>query len=438
VKIIIHRGTKEIGGSCIEIKRNKRRIVLDLGMPLIKPGGKEGELFDFKEYSKYSGKKLMDQGVLPNISGFYKWDKKEINVNALFISHAHQDHFGFAQYVKDKIPIFCSKGTAALLKVSGIFLPNVKKVPNTEIMEMWRVLKVGGFKVTPYLVDHSAPDAVSLLIESEGKKVFYSGDFRAHGRKSILFENILKRPPKGIDVLLLEGTMMSRPGEQEFKNENAVEEYLVRSFKAQENLSFVFCSSQNIDRICSIYRAILKSKKTLVIDLYTAYVLSQLKSISTRLPQFDSDNIKVKYWKAHADRLGNSNDQGFLYKAHVSKIKLDEIVDNPQSYIVLAKQNSLLPLTLSHLENKEKINFIWSMWPGYLTGHDVVSRSSKKHNIKMLTVHTSGHATVEDLRKFANALNPKHLIPIHTFFPEKFGELFDNVILAEDEKAIEI
>jgi mRNA degradation ribonuclease J1/J2 len=53
------------------------------------------------------------------------------------------------------------------------------------------------------LVDHSGFDSFAFLIESEDKKIFYSGDFRGHGRKSILFDNILKNPPKDIDYLLL-------------------------------------------------------------------------------------------------------------------------------------------------------------------------------------------------------------------------------------------
>jgi len=36
MKIIIHRGTHEIGGSCVEIQSKKSRILMDIGMPLVK------------------------------------------------------------------------------------------------------------------------------------------------------------------------------------------------------------------------------------------------------------------------------------------------------------------------------------------------------------------------------------------------------------------
>jgi hypothetical protein len=34
VRVCIHRGTKEIGGTCVEIESLGQRIVLDVGLPL--------------------------------------------------------------------------------------------------------------------------------------------------------------------------------------------------------------------------------------------------------------------------------------------------------------------------------------------------------------------------------------------------------------------
>ena len=34
MRIRIHRGTEEIGGTCIEMESDGRRIVLDVGLPL--------------------------------------------------------------------------------------------------------------------------------------------------------------------------------------------------------------------------------------------------------------------------------------------------------------------------------------------------------------------------------------------------------------------
>ena len=34
MRITIHRGTKEIGGSCVEIRSDRTKILMDFGMPL--------------------------------------------------------------------------------------------------------------------------------------------------------------------------------------------------------------------------------------------------------------------------------------------------------------------------------------------------------------------------------------------------------------------
>ncbi len=52
MKIIIHRGTHEIGGSCVEIRSKKSRILIDIGMPLVK---ENGDRFDFREHEDTPG-----------------------------------------------------------------------------------------------------------------------------------------------------------------------------------------------------------------------------------------------------------------------------------------------------------------------------------------------------------------------------------------------
>jgi len=65
---------------------------------------------------------------------------------------------------------------------------------------------LGPFTITPYLADHSAYDAFSLLIEAGGRSLFYTGDLRGHGRKATAFERLLADPPSPIHAILMEGT----------------------------------------------------------------------------------------------------------------------------------------------------------------------------------------------------------------------------------------
>src|SRR3546814_8226749 len=46
------------------------------------------------------------------------------------------------------------------------------------------------------------------------------------------------------------------------------------------------------------------------------------------------------------------------------------------------------------------------------------------HRIPMVSIHTSGHASVSDLKRLVAAVDPRHLIPIHTFEREAYAERF--------------
>src|SRR5207302_10657897 len=81
-------------------------------------------------------------------------------------------------------------------------------------------IELGPFRITPYLNDHSAFDAYSLLVEADGRRLFYTGDIRGHGRKKGIFEELLRKPPTDVDVLLTEGTNI-RPGTDPLPSDEA-------------------------------------------------------------------------------------------------------------------------------------------------------------------------------------------------------------------------
>ena len=48
--------------------------------------------------------------------------------------------------------------------------------------------------------------------------------------------------------------------------------------------------------------------------------------------------------------------------------------------------------------------------------------------MKFHQVHTSGHAEIAALKKVVKKLKPGRIIPIHTFYPDKYGGLFSRKI----------
>ncbi|MDM7998848.1 MAG: MBL fold metallo-hydrolase [Dehalococcoidia bacterium] len=433
MKLKIHRGTHEIGGSCVELGTDsgKTRIVIDIGMPLVTP---EGSTFEWREYKGQSTKQLLEQKVLPQVDGLYPC--QSASVSALLVSHAHQDHYGFLRFLHPDIPVYMSGGTRGIVEVSNLFLDTRVNLGQVQSFTMWQQFQIGEFTITPYLMDHSAPDAAAFLIEADGKRVFYTGDFRGHGRKGILLKRLLADPIPNVDCLIMEGSMIGRE-EGIYSDEGAVERAIAKILANQCSYTFVFCSSQNLDRLVSIYRAVKRHRKILVVDLYTALVLDKLHSLSDNIPQFDWRGIRVLYGYAHARKIAEY-DKGLLYRYRGSKINWDDIKSQPQDMVILARDNRYLrnPM-LRKLQPSTGAKAIYSMWHGYLERTDL-QKVLEVHHVEFVEIHTSGHAYVSSLKELALALRPRVMYPIHTFQPEEFGRLFANVVQIQDGEEREV
>ncbi len=102
MRVCIHRGTQEIGGTCIEIESCGQRIVLDLGLPL-----GAGDCADPKS-------------LLPEVKGFIQQDDTLL---AILISHPHQDHFGLTKFIHPEIPIIIGESAHNILRSALNFSP---------------------------------------------------------------------------------------------------------------------------------------------------------------------------------------------------------------------------------------------------------------------------------------------------------------------------
>jgi ribonuclease J len=430
MQLIIHRGSKEIGGSCIELQAGTSRILIDFGIPLV-TGNKER--FDTKSIEGKSTEELIKLNILPDIKGLYKHQEK--SVDAILISHSHLDHYGFLEHVNKDIPIHMSSGAKELIDITNLFVTKKSGTTDALLIKHMRPFQIKDFKITPYLVDHSAFDALAFLVEAESKKVFYSGDFRGHGRKSILFEKILKYPPKTLNCLVMEGSMIGRK-DWIYKDEYAIQSQIEKILKRHQNITFLFTSSQNIDRLVSAYKACLRTDSIFVIDIYTAFVLDKLRKISKNIPQFNWKNIRIKFIKYHADVLADAGYRNLLYVYNKQKIDMFDINRHKKDILMLGRDNSAFPSIIKSIDDISGAKLIYSMWEGYLT--DKFKDYCRQKGIVIELIHTSGHATIEDLKGFAKALNPKTLVPIHTFSSESYPEFFENVKILDDKEVLEI
>ncbi|RLA07782.1 MAG: hypothetical protein DRQ51_04920 [Gammaproteobacteria bacterium] len=416
MKIQIHKGTNEIGGTCIEISTNRTKILLDYGTPL--------------------NDKTEPAAIKHKIDG-------------IVISHPHKDHFGAIADIDKNIPIYCGELSQKLINSSRLFVPNKDKSGHEELLtnnfqyfEKSKSFNIGDIKITPLLIDHSACEAFVFLIEADNKKIVYSGDFRAHGRKSELFDIILKNQKlKNPDILLLEGTMMQRSND-EFPTEQAVEDRIYQSIKDNDNLSFMISSSQNIDSLVSAYRACKRLNKIFVVDMYTAWALEQVKLVSDSVPNKDWGDVQV-ITKLVGRQYGviekNPEYFGSFLKEIFNKkdivVEIDDIKNNPQNYFLKVSAWRVQNV-INHFDLKTA-NIIYNQWIGHLehkySEDDAVSMyKNLKDNYNWIYAHTSGHADLATLKKFATAINPKTLIPVHTEHKNEYNKHFENVKVLDD------
>src|ERR1019366_7730233 len=106
MKVKIYRGTKEIGGTCVELTADNGKILwIDLGSPLEEKN--------------------------PNV------DYAKNKVDALLISHPHQDHFGLMEKVGTEVPIYIVQLSLDLINSTKIFINKPTLKENFKSIKPW-------------------------------------------------------------------------------------------------------------------------------------------------------------------------------------------------------------------------------------------------------------------------------------------------------------
>ena len=417
MKVKIYRGTKEIGGTCVEITADNGKVLwIDLGAPL--------------------------SIANPDIS--YRNNRAD----ALLISHPHADHFGLMESVGSEVPVYIGQVSEDLIKATKRFLGVDPPKCNFLRLTPWKELRIlKTFTIYPYLVDHSSPEAFAFLIQVDDKRIFYSGDFRSTGRKGFLYDNMVSRPPEKVDLLLIEGTMIERDS-HEYIDEDAVERKITEIVANQQNSTFVISSAQNIDRFCSVFNACRKAHKMLIIDVYMAFVLEMVKKLSDKLPTIDAYNVLVYAPKSQMDKVSEDEFEDFVTRINEKKAH-NGIFVKPEKFVYFVRcPNEHLIQEILKM-NHNTINLIYSQWKGYLQEEHktyctpIINRLTDQKIVSFTYAHTSGHAPTEELIELAGAIKPKKIVPIHTENPAKMKLEFaaagiTNVELWDDGKEYEI
>ena len=410
MRLNIRRGAHQIGGSCIELEAQGRRLVLDVGMPL------DADNADAVE--------------MPTVAGFAKQD---VSLLGVVLSHPHLDHYGLACRLPPATTFLMGEAAQRILEAATVFTRGGSTFENVIHLVDRKPISMGPFTITPYLMDHSAYDSYAVLIEADGQRVFYTGDLRGHDRKAALFNRLLDNPPEDVDVLLMEGTTIQRQGtDTGFPTEDELEADLVRIFKATPGMPLVWCSGQNIDRLVTVFRAAKRSGRRLILDMYTAHILAATGN--PHLPQSHWEEVSV--FLPFSQKMRIVQDKAF---AIAEKYKLDRIY--PENLAAAASNSVMLfrPGMRRDLEEAHCLDgacLVYSMWDGYLAEErtkDVLAWLDER-GIPLHKCHTSGHAPLCDLQRLRKAFGSAVAVPVHCAEPEAFARLFERVELHADNE----
>ena len=320
MKIIIHRGTHQIGGIAAEICTERTRILIDMGDELsLNPAFVSAPL---------------------NIPGVTDANG---TCDGVFFTHYHGDHTGQMTRIRPDIPLYAgalAKDVMLMAAEHSYHKDPVlcDRIRTVRTFRGGEELAVGDIRVTPWSIDHSACDSYLFLIEAEGKRVLYTGDFRMHGFRGHALPKILRKIGK-VDVLITEGTTLSRPDETPVTERELQKK--VREYMAQYKYVYVLCASTNLERICALSKAVPRGKY-FACDSYQKGLLDLVERHWGGLSLLYRNIKKTVYGE---NLLQPMKDRGFLMTVR----------DNQKFRTVIRK-----------FDREESI-MLYAMWDGYRT-----------------------------------------------------------------------
>ena len=398
MRVRVHRGCHEVGGTCIEVEAEGARVVLDVGRPLTAP--------------------RQDHVPLPDVPGLA--DGTDTLLLGVLISHGHLDHYGLLDQVHPAVPVYAGQAAAAIVEAAQFFSPGPALRTAGHLVD-GRTFALGPFRVTPLLVDHSAFDAYAVVLEAGGERLMYTGDLRGHGRKRT-FARLLASPPAGVHVLLMEGTHVGT-APHEPVTESQVELDLAATIRSTSGLAAVVASAQNVDRLVTVYRAARRAGRTLLVDLYSVAVAGATGRSTIPQPGFPGLGV----WLPRRQRVRVKDSGEFQRTAAVRpyRVYTEELIAHPERYVVLGGQSA------AHELLRDRVlavggTLVWSMWTGYLAelSGARLRDAACAAGVPLVEHHTSGHASVRDLRRLVAAVKPRAVVPIHTEGADEFVRHF--------------
>jgi ribonuclease J len=424
--ITIYGGVDEIGGNKILIDDKGTRVMLDFGMsysdrrkfffdPMLSPGD-ERDLLEF--------------GILPNIKGIYEFEESKPSIDAVFLSHAHGDHWGYISFLKRNIPVYCGETCAQILgAVSATKIRHFESDIRGIQFQTFRTgstIRVGGVDVTPCHVDHSIPGAYGFVVKTSAGTIAYSADFRLHGTKPKLTEDFVTLAAKSEpEIMLAEGTNILGG---EVSSEPEVKSKLGSIVKNTKSIVLANFSNVDVDRIRTFYQVAKENDRLLAISMKQAFILNALSTDQALdLPKvFNSDEsivvfrrAKKRYYDWEQSVISNAKtiDSQELRNEQSKFIVAFSMPDFKELVDIRPNPGSVFVLSMSEPFNEEQ-EFEFERLRNWLD----------HFGLPMYHIHCSGHIMPSELKRSIQTVRPRQLIPIHTENPGLYAKYVSDIV----------
>lgn len=357
---------------------------------------------------------LLDCGVLfpqedhPGVDlilpGLHLLDDRLDKVQALVLTHGHEDHIGAVPYLlrrRPDIPIYGSRLTLALLR-EKLREHRLRETIYREVAEGDRVT-VGQFDLEFLAVNHSIPDALAVALRTKAGLVLHTGDFKTDqlpldGRLTDL-GGFARLGAEGVDLFMADSTNAEVPGLT--PHERDIEPALERVFASARKKLIVACFASHIHRVQQVLNVAGRHKRKVV------YV-----------------------GRSMIRNMGVARDLGYLQVPGNTLIDLKDIDRYRDDEVVIISTGSQgEPLSaLSRIANHEHpvitagegdvVLLASSLIPGNENSVYRVINGLARNGVRVVhkgnaMVHVSGHASADELLYCYNLLKPKNAMPVH-------------------------
>lgn len=375
-------GIGEIGANCYLYSCDGKWIMIDLGLTFAD--------------EKFPGIDLL----LPKIDFI---DQIKDNLEAIIISHGHEDHAGAVAFFADKIdcPVYATGFARSLIENRLKEFGSIDKV-NLNTIDSSSEIQLKNFNLNFISTTHSIPEPNAITINTKYGKLLHTADWKLDNESNLGdnfdTESFKKIGNEGILALIGDSTNADIPGFS--KSESEVRTELINVFSRYRHRIVITCFSSNITRMESICLAANKNNRKVAL-----VGRSMKKTIQAAI----ENNIIDK----------NIN---FISEEEASFIPRENLVvictgsqGEKRSALYRIAYNSHRHI---HMEKDDLVIFSSRDIPGNEKSINNLKNLLIRQKVEIITaqedlVHVSGHGYAEEIKKMYEWTRPYISLPVH-------------------------